>query len=76
MELCDLPLLGRRFTWCNSVKGKRWSRIDRFVLDPEWLEVFRFKQWRLPRSLSDHCPLLPMEEGRDWSPRPFRFLNA
>lgn len=38
--------------------------------------MFRLKQWGLPRSLSDHCPLLLMEDGRDWGPRPFRFLNA
>ncbi|CAL5339220.1 unnamed protein product [Camellia sinensis] len=76
MELCDLPMLGRRFTWCNSVEGERWSRIDRFVVDLEWLEVFRLKQWGLPRIVSDHCPLLLMEDVRNWGPRPFRFINA
>lgn len=30
LELSDLPLLGRGFTWCNLVDGERWSRIDRF----------------------------------------------
>lgn len=76
MEMSDLPLLGRGFTWCNSVEGDKWSRIDRFVLDPEWLEVFRLKQRGLPRSVSDHCPLLLMEDKRNWGPKPFRFLNA
>ncbi|KAL7162528.1 hypothetical protein ACSBR2_042925 [Camellia fascicularis] len=76
MELVGLPLLGRGFTWCNSVEGHRWSRIDRFLLDPLWLEKFSLKQWGLPRSFSDHCSLVLMEDERNWGPRPFKFLNA
>ncbi|XP_028086229.1 uncharacterized protein LOC114287150 [Camellia sinensis] len=76
MELVEIPLLGRRFTWCNSMAGERWSKIDRFLLDVVWLEKFRFQMWGLPRVVSDHCPLLLMEDERNWGPRPFRFLNA
>ncbi|XP_028055237.1 uncharacterized protein LOC114259414 [Camellia sinensis] len=50
MELTDLPLLGRQYTWCNALDGYRWSRIDRFLLDVKWLEKFSFKQWGLPRN--------------------------
>lgn len=32
--------------------------------------------WGLPRLLSDHSPLLVMEHGRDWGPKPFRIQNA
>ncbi|XP_028069638.1 uncharacterized protein LOC114272166 [Camellia sinensis] len=76
MEFLDLPVLVRGFTWCNSVEGDRWSRIDRFLLDSLWLEKFSLKQWGLPRSFFDHCPLVLIEDERDWGPRPFRFLNA
>lgn len=76
MELVDLPLLWRGFTWCNSLEGDRWSKIDRFLLDSLWLEKFCLKQWGLPRSISDHCPLVLMEDERNWGPRSFRFLNA
>ncbi|CAL5362149.1 unnamed protein product [Camellia sinensis] len=76
IELSDLPLLGREFIWRNLVDGERWSRIDRFLLEFEWLEVFRLKQWGLPRSVSDHCPLLLMGDARNWGPRPFRFINV
>ncbi|XP_028072087.1 uncharacterized protein LOC114274386 [Camellia sinensis] len=76
IKLVDLSLIGRDFTWCNSFEGDRWSRIDRFLLDPLWLEKFSLKQWGLPRNISDHCPLVLMEDKRDWGPRPFRFLNA
>ncbi|KAL7229806.1 hypothetical protein ACSBR2_008376 [Camellia fascicularis] len=64
------------FTWCNALDGDRCSRIDRFLIDHKWLEKFLFKQWGLPRSISDHCPILLMEDERDWGPRPFRFINA
>lgn len=40
------------------------------------MEVFNLKLWRLPRLISDHSPLLLMEDERDWRPKPFRFLNA
>ncbi|XP_028081929.1 uncharacterized protein LOC114283306 [Camellia sinensis] len=75
-EVNDLPLLGRRYTWCNAREGEKWSRIDRVLVDPKWLESFNLKLWGLPRVLSDHSPLLLMEDERDWGPRPFRFINA
>ncbi|XP_028083295.1 uncharacterized protein LOC114284558 [Camellia sinensis] len=76
LELVEVPMLGSRFTWCNSMEGERWSKIDRFLLDAIWLEKFRFQMWGLPRLVSEHCPLLLMEDKRNWGPRPFRFLNA
>ncbi|KAL7172705.1 hypothetical protein ACSBR2_032225 [Camellia fascicularis] len=75
-EVSELPLLGRRFTWCNSFVGEKWSKIDRVLVDPKWLEVFKLKLWGLPQLVSDHCPLLVMEDERDWGPKPFRVLNA
>ncbi|XP_028083239.1 uncharacterized protein LOC114284511 [Camellia sinensis] len=76
LELMDVPMIGKKYTWCNSQGGERWSRLDRFLVNPEWLEWFSFKLWGLSRSLSDHCPILLMEDERDWGPKPFRFLNA
>lgn len=65
LEMVDVPMLGRRFTWCNSLDEERWSRLDRFLLDTVWLEKFRFKMWGLPRLVSNHCPLLLMENERN-----------
>lgn len=76
LALVDIPLLGRKFTWCNSVEGERWSKIDRFLVEPVWLEKYCFKLWGLPRGVSDHFPLLLMEDLRNWGPRPFKFINA
>ncbi|XP_028055040.1 uncharacterized protein LOC114259227 [Camellia sinensis] len=75
-ELNDLPLLGRKYTWCNAQEAQKWSRIDRVLLSPEWLIHFKMKLWRLPRLISDHCPRLLMEDERDWGPKLFKFINA
>ncbi|XP_028082885.1 uncharacterized protein LOC114284188 [Camellia sinensis] len=76
LELMDMPMLGRKFTWCNSQDREKWSRLDRFLLNHDWVQTFNFKLWGLPRLLFDHCPIILMEDGRDWGPRPFRFINA
>ncbi|XP_028125261.1 uncharacterized protein LOC114322196 [Camellia sinensis] len=75
-ELVDVPMIGRKFTWCNALDGNKWSRIDRFLISPEWLVRFKLILWGLPRTVSDHCPLVLMEDGRDWGPKPYKFLNA
>ncbi|XP_028090785.1 uncharacterized protein LOC114290973 [Camellia sinensis] len=75
-ELTDIPMIGRKFTWCNAQKGALRSKTDRFLLDPEWIEKLHVKLWGLPKIVSDHCPILLMEDERDWGPKPFRFLNA
>ncbi|GMP56562.1 hypothetical protein CsSME_00020996 [Camellia sinensis var. sinensis] len=54
-EGVELPMLRRN----------KWSRIDRFVLDSDWLPVFNFKCWELPRSVSDHCLIILKEDIRD-----------
>ncbi|KAL7250145.1 hypothetical protein ACSBR1_012198 [Camellia fascicularis] len=53
MELLDIPMMGGQYTWGNS---QSWSRIDRFLVNPDWLEWFKLKVWGLPRRLSDHLP--------------------
>ncbi|GMP88503.1 hypothetical protein CsSME_00040473 [Camellia sinensis var. sinensis] len=76
MEGVELPLLGRKFTWSDSREEGRWSRIDRFIVDSDWLLRFDYKCWGLPRTLFDHCPLLLTEDIRDWGPKPFKFLKS
>lgn len=75
MELVDFPMLDRRFMWSNAQLSEKWSRIDRFLVHPEWVDKFKLKLWGLPRTISDHCPILLMEDGRDWGSKPFRFYN-
>jgi hypothetical protein len=39
-NLVDLPLEDGQFTWSNNQEDQRWSRIDRFIVSPEWEESF------------------------------------
>ncbi|MCH90743.1 transposon TX1 putative protein, partial [Trifolium medium] len=75
LNLVDLPLLGRRFTWFHA-NGRSMSRIDRMLVSPEWMEVWGVcVVWVCPRDISDHCPLILKNTNNDWGPKPFRFNN-
>ncbi|WJX12703.1 hypothetical protein P8452_03171 [Trifolium repens] len=75
VELVDLPLLGRRFTW-NHANGVAMSRIDRCWVSAEWLEEWGdCSVWVCPRDVSDHCPLVIKYANKDWGSKPFRFNN-
>lgn len=74
MEVLDLPLLGRKYTWYRS---NQVSWLDRAIIDSSWMGKFRdIKLLGLDRSISDHCPLLIECESVDWGPKPFRKLDV
>ncbi|KAL8503461.1 hypothetical protein ACS0TY_022272 [Phlomoides rotata] len=75
-NLIDLPLSGRSYTWYRPDDSCK-SRLDRFLLNEEWIACYPKAHLKgLPRSISDHCPLI-LEDGLiDWGPKPFRFSNA
>lgn len=68
-----LPLRGADFTWSNLQINPVMSRLDRYLVSTDWLEIFSdVSQKVLPRPILDHCPLL-LETGlKDWGPPPFR----
>nr|KYP50184.1 hypothetical protein KK1_028074 [Cajanus cajan] len=68
MELIDLPLVGKRFTWFKS-DGSMMSRLDRVLVSERYVEV-------IPRDVSDHCPLILNHKVLNWGPKPFRFNNC
>ncbi|KAK2372487.1 hypothetical protein QL285_073613 [Trifolium repens] len=75
MEVVDMPLLGRQFTWFHS-NGFNMSRLDRFLLSTDWMALWgRPEVWVLARDVSDHCPLILKYNNDDWGPKPFRFNN-
>ncbi|XP_058075531.1 uncharacterized protein LOC131223951 [Magnolia sinica] len=76
-ELVDLPLAGAKFTWTNGRKSQIQSRLDRFLLSTDWIEEFpSVNQIALPRTTSDHCPILLSVVDVNWGPKPFKFNSA
>ncbi|XP_057421573.1 uncharacterized protein LOC130715485 isoform X1 [Lotus japonicus] len=76
MELLDIPLLGRKFTWVRP-NGLQMSRLDRFLISPGWLNRWPdYVQEVLQRDISDHCPLLFKRVNQNWGPKPFRVVNC
>jgi hypothetical protein len=75
VDLVDLPLLGRRFTWYHS-NEIAMSRIDRGWVSPEWMEEWGdCLVWVCSRDVLDHCPLVLIYAESEWGPKPFRFNN-
>ena len=58
IQVLDLPLLGRKFTWFRP-NGQSMSRMDEVMVSPEWLDLWpNFHQMVLDISLSDHGPVI------------------
>ena len=58
MELLDIIMAGRKFTWYKP-NGTVKSRIDRILVSREWLDVWpNSKQLVLIRKVSNHCALV------------------
>lgn len=56
MELVDIPIIGKRFTWFRP-NGNSMSRLDRYLCSHHWLARWPDgSQYVLERELSDHCP--------------------
>ncbi|GAU32897.1 hypothetical protein TSUD_393180 [Trifolium subterraneum] len=76
MELVDLPVLGKKFTWYNS-DSTVMSRLDRFLLSEGFIELGGFtNQWVGDRDISDHCPIWLESSNLNWGPKPFKFNNC
>lgn len=62
-QLIDLGFKGSKYTWLNkSYKQKHaliFERLDRFLANDDWIHLYLDAQvTHLPRTHSDHCPLL------------------
>jgi hypothetical protein len=58
MQLMEIDLRGRRFTWSNEQDQPMLTRIGRFFGTPEWLTLFpNLDLQALSTMGSDHCPL-------------------
>ncbi|WJX96923.1 hypothetical protein P8452_78057 [Trifolium repens] len=75
LELVDLPITGRQFTWFHS-NGFTMSRLDRVMVSTDWPRFWGNPTvWVGPRDVSDHRPLILRYDTADWGPKPFRFNN-
>jgi endonuclease/exonuclease/phosphatase family metal-dependent hydrolase len=75
LELVDLTLIGRTFTWFHP-NGITMSRLDRILVSNPWFDVWGAPAaWVLDRDVADHCPLVLKYNNSDWGPKPFRFNN-
>jgi len=71
LELKEISLIGRKFTWSNNVTH---TRIDRFFCTTEWeLMLPNCRLYADSSLVSDHCPLILATEGYIRAYRGFRF---
>ncbi|KAH1209142.1 hypothetical protein GmHk_15G043746 [Glycine max] len=76
MELGDIPMIGRKFTWYKA-GGLARSILDRMVVLSSWLDLWpSSSQFILNRDISGHCPLVLKHKIINWGPKPFKVLNA
>ncbi|WVZ71862.1 hypothetical protein U9M48_020394 [Paspalum notatum var. saurae] len=74
MELSELHLNGRLFTWSNEREHPMLERIDRAFASIDWLDSFPSHWLRaLSSNCSDHAPLLLQTCCVPWAKRRFRF---
>lgn len=78
-NLLDLNFSGPAFTWCNNQLGlaRHWARLDRCFVNLDCCNLFRtYSLKHLPRTSSDHAPLLISASiSVNWSVPVFRFDN-
>jgi len=59
LELQELELLGRRFTWSNERDSPTLVRLDRVLCSSSWEQLFPESLLQSTAAgISDHCPLI------------------
>ncbi|GMI94970.1 hypothetical protein HRI_003166300 [Hibiscus trionum] len=75
-HVCDLPLNGGLFTWSNNREEPSFARLDRFLVEPNFLSIFQgLVQSLLSKGLSDHNAILLKNQSYNWGARPFKLFN-
>lgn len=74
LQLAELHLSGRRFTWSNGRDRPTLERLDRAFASIEWIEQYPNSLLRcLSSDSSDHAPLLLTFNSEPWAAPRFRF---
>lgn len=59
MELKEIPLVGRRYTWSNERESPTLVKLDRVLCTNQWEDLYPDCLLQSQATeLSDHCPLL------------------
>jgi hypothetical protein len=59
LELCDMHLHGRLYTWSNGRERPTLVKLDRLLASLDWVDLFPFCYPKaLSSDISDHCPIL------------------
>lgn len=59
VEVKEIPLLGRKYTWSNEHSFRTLVRLDRAFCCVNWEEIFPDAVLQSTASVvSDHCPLV------------------
>ncbi|XP_062193487.1 uncharacterized protein LOC133896859 [Phragmites australis] len=68
LDLREIVLSGRQFTWANSLENPTYEKLDRILVSTEWEQKYPLCTVQaLSRDISDHTPLLL--DSRDASHR-------
>lgn len=74
LQLEELHLSGRRFTWSNGRDTPTLERLDRAFASVDWMEQYPNNTLRgLSSDSSDHAPLLLTLNSEPWATPRFRF---
>ncbi|XP_078169794.1 uncharacterized protein LOC144564134 [Carex rostrata] len=77
LDLLNITLQGRRFTWSNERDNPSMAQLDRFLISIDWNNKFpNSKQKSLPNTSSDHCPILFTAQTQFQKTNFFRFENC
>ena len=65
LELKEIPLLGRRYTWSNGRESPTLVKLDRVLCTNDWEDIYPESLLQSTATeMSDHCPLiLGLAEG-------------
>ncbi|XP_078165205.1 uncharacterized protein LOC144559911 [Carex rostrata] len=59
LELLDVPLIGRKFTWSSKRSQPTFSRLDRVLISPHWDSLgVSYQLQDASATASDHSPLI------------------
>ncbi|KAK1379692.1 hypothetical protein POM88_026436 [Heracleum sosnowskyi] len=72
-NLFDMKLQNGTYTWFGASNKK--SRLDRILLDSNWLNIGTFILQAMNRKSSDHKGLLLSCSSSNWGPKPFKAFN-